>query len=336
MLQLQHNFDLTPYNTLHLNSHADSYIVLNNMEQLPKLSELIKQYSKYFVLGGGSNLILPKHYSGLVIHNQLIGKSCQDDGDHYLVTAASGENWDDFVAWCIDNGAYGLENLSLIPGTVGAAPVQNIGAYGVEVKDSIQYITVYDWRDATIRQISNAECQFSYRNSYLKSAPYYLVLSVTFRLPKQAKLNCNYGDIQQQLSLITSLTAHDLRQIIITTRRNKLPDPDEIGNAGSFFHNPIIPHAQAMMLQQKYHNMPIYPTDNPDMVKIPAGWLIDNIGLKGVIKGKFGTYQKQALVLVNHRSGGAVKEELLEFVALIQAAVKESYGIQLHIEPIMV
>lgn len=334
MLNLQHNFDLTAYNTLHLTSHAKSYVILNDKQQLAELTALIKQYPKYFVLGGGSNLILPEFYDGLVIHNQLYGKTCHDDGESYLMTAQAGENWDQFVAWCIDHGGYGLENLSLIPGTVGAAPVQNIGAYGVEVKDYIEYITVYDWRDGNTYNINNAECQFSYRNSYLKSAPYYLVLSVTFRLPKLAQLNCNYGDIKTKLEQLENPTALGLREIIIATRRNKLPDPLDIGNAGSFFHNPIIPSDLAMQLQQQYPTLPVYPTNNPNFVKIPAGWLIDNLGLKGITRGNLGTYHKQALVVVNH--GTATKDELIEFATYIQKAVLDNYHISLQIEPIMV
>ncbi|TXJ00716.1 MAG: UDP-N-acetylmuramate dehydrogenase, partial [Neisseriales bacterium] len=253
MLTIQNSIDLTQLNTLHLNSIANHYIQLASLEQLDEIASILTDYPRYFVLGGGSNLILPENYDGLVIHNQLKGTTFDDDSSGYkLVTAAAGEIWDDFVANCLANQAYGLENLSLIPGTVGASPVQNIGAYGVEVKDFIDYVTVYDFNLRQLTKLSNAECQFSYRNSYLKNKPQYLVVSVTFKLPTTAKLMISYGDIAKQMAMIDNPTARDLRACIIATRRSKLPDPAEIGNAGSFFHNPIIASVQAQELKQRF------------------------------------------------------------------------------------
>lgn len=333
MLTIQNSVDLTQLNTLHLNSIANHYIQLTALEQLDEIAAVINNYSRYFVLGGGSNLILPENYDGLVIHNQLKGVTFDNDGSDYkLVTAAAGEIWDDFVANCLENQAYGLENLSLIPGTVGASPVQNIGAYGVEVKDFIDYVTVYDLTIRKFVKLSNPECQFSYRNSYLKNKPQYLVTSVTFKLPKKAKLMISYGDITKQMANIDNPTADDLRACIIATRRSKLPDPAEIGNAGSFFHNPIIAAVQAQELKQRFPDLPIYPTTNTEQVKVSAGWLIDNLGLKGMRSGNLGVYPKQALVLVNYAS--ANKDELIEFAKGIQSKVYEFYQIQLNIEPI--
>lgn len=334
MLAIQNSINLTLLNTLRLNSTTNHYIQLTTSEQLDEIASIITDYPRYFVLGGGSNLILPENYDGLVIHNQLKGITFDDDSSGYkLVTAAAGEIWDDFVANCLANQAYGLENLSLIPGTVGASPVQNIGAYGVEVKDFIDYVTVYDFNLRQLTKLSNAECQFSYRNSYLKNKPQYLVVSVTFKLPTTARLMISYGDITKQMATIDNPTAHDLRACIIATRRSKLPDPAEIGNAGSFFHNPIIASVQAQELKQRFPNLPIYPTANAEQVKVSAGWLIDNLGLKGTRSGNIGVYPKQALVLVNYAN--ANKDELLAFAKEIQVKVYDYYQIQLNIEPII-
>jgi UDP-N-acetylmuramate dehydrogenase len=334
MLAIQNSINLTLLNTLRLNSTTNHYIQLTTSEQLDEIASIITDYPRYFVLGGGSNLILPENYDGLVIHNQLKGITFDDDSSGYkLVTAAAGEIWDDFVANCLANQAYGLENLSLIPGTVGASPVQNIGAYGVEVKDFIDYVTVYDFNLRQLKKLSNAECQFSYRNSYLKNKPQHLVVSVTFKLPTTAKLMISYGDIAKQMATIENPTAHDLRACIIATRQSKLPDPAEIGNAGSFFHNPIVAAVQAQELKQRFPNLPIYPTANAEQVKVSAGWLIDNLGLKGIRSGNIGVYPKQALVLVNYAN--ANKDELLAFAKEIQAKVYDYYQIQLNIEPII-
>lgn len=334
MLQIQHNIDISKLNTLRLKSIANNYIVLNNINQLSELRQILHTYPKYFVLGGGSNIIVPKEYNGLIIHNQLLGKELLDSGEYFRVTALAGENWDNFVAWCLDNGAFGLENLSLIPGTVGASPVQNIGAYGVEVKDFIECIQIYDWNTGLIKYLSNEECKFTYRNSILKTFTNYLVLSVTFNLPKQSPLNCNYGDIKSQIDQIENPNGHDLRKCIIETRQGKLPNPDEIGNAGSFFHNPIISTHEAELLKSEYSKLPIYPTNNPLLTKISAGWLIDNLGLKGYRVGNMGVYHKQALVLVNH--GKADKNELLSFAREIQNKVWLKYAVKLNIEPIII
>lgn len=334
MLQIQHSVSLNHLNTLHLNSTAINYLILDDINKLASIRNILNKYDKFFVLGGGSNLILPEIYTGLAIHNKSSGISIRNLDDEYcLVTAMSGENWDNFVAYSIENGCYGLENLSLIPGTVGAAPVQNIGAYGVEVKDFITEVTVFDWETGNILTLTNTDCQFSYRNSIFKTKPQYFVISVTFKLLKKAKLNTNYGDVAKFMSETNTPTPQDLRNIIINIRQNKLPNPNEIGNAGSFFHNPIIDNEHAQELLEQYPNLPLYPTSNPYKSKISAGWLIDNLGLKGYQTGNVGVYTKQALVLVNY--GNATKTELLKFAAFIQNKVNEKYQIQLNIEPII-
>ncbi len=335
MSEVQHAVDLTSLNTLHLNSHADNFISLKDLAKLEHIRALLSDYQKFFVLGGGSNLILPENYDGLVIHNQLMGISVANLApDYALITAMAGENWDKFVAYCVKNGYYGIENLSLIPGTVGASPVQNIGAYGVEVKDFIESVLIYDWEVGEFKKFSNSDCQFSYRNSFFKNKARYLVVSVTFKLLNSPKLNTSYGDVAKHLAEIASPTPLDLRNIIIKIRSNKLPNPDIIGNAGSFFHNPIISKAQADKLLLAYPNLPVFPVADSTLCKVSAGWLIDNLGLKGFRQGNVGVYAKQALVLVNH--GGATQHELLGFANFIQQKVNEKYQINLNIEPIII
>lgn len=333
MLNIQENVDLTPYNTLHLKATASHYLILNQIEQLEKIQQIISRFPQFFVLGGGSNLILPTQYHGLVIHNQLNGITIVEDEQNRFVTAMAGENWDDFVTYCITHQAYGLENLSLIPGTVGASPIQNIGAYGVEVKDFIDEVLVFDLEIAQLVHFTNHDCQFSYRNSILKNNSRYIVISVTFKLSMQPTLNIRYQDVTQRLSTISKPTPLDLRALIIEIRQSKLPDPKELGNVGSFFHNPVLATETAEELRIHHPNLPVFPTSSIEQTKISAGWLIDNLGLKGLRQGNVGVYNKQALVLVNY--GGACQSELLKFAGLIQARVKNHYQVHLNIEPII-
>lgn len=333
MLNVLENIDLTPLNTLHLKSTASHYVVLNQIEKLDEIGETVTRFSKFFILGGGSNLIVPKRYQGLVIHNELRGITMTKVGGEQIVTAMAGENWDAFVAHCIANGAFGLENLSLIPGTVGASPIQNIGAYGVEVKDFIKEVLVYDLHTSKLVSLGNSDCQFSYRNSVLKNNSRFIVISVSFALSTEPTLHADYGDIAQRLSSFNNPTPYDLRNTIISIRQSKLPNPDELGNAGSFFHNPIVSSKIAHELRIKHPNIRMFPTDDPDTLKISAGWLIDSLGLKGIRRGQVGIYQDHALVMVNY--GGACQSELLEFADWVQSQVKEHYDIELNIEPII-
>jgi UDP-N-acetylmuramate dehydrogenase len=333
MLNLQQNVDLTPLNTLHLRALASNYLELCQIEQLDSLAFAIQNFQNFFMLGGGSNLILPAVYDGLVIHNKLRGISITPSGQDVWVTAMAGENWDDFVAYCTSQGAYGLENLSLIPGTVGASPIQNIGAYGVEVKDFIEEVLVYDLEFAKQVRLSKEECNFRYRNSALKNNARYIVISVSFKLSLKPNLNLSYGDVAHRMAAISSPTPHDLRNTIINIRQSKLPDPNDLGNVGSFFHNPILPEEKVQQLRVQYPSLPTFPTSDPDYIKVSAGWLIDNLGLKGMREGNVGIYDKQALVLVNY--GSACQPELLEFAQRIQKQVHDHYDVLLNIEPII-
>jgi UDP-N-acetylmuramate dehydrogenase len=335
MLTIYNHVDLTTKNTLHLTATATNFTTLTETSQLSTLTKLLDNYPRFFILGGGSNLILPPVYSGLVIYNQLKGIQISDlDDKHYLVSAMAGETWDNFVEHTIAQGAYGLENLSLIPGTVGASPVQNIGAYGVEVKDFIEFVEVFDLATGKQFRLTNAQCQFSYRNSLFKQQPTWLICQVGFKLLKTPSLNLNYSEVNKHLAGNLQPTAADLRQVIIAIRSAKLPDPAFIGNAGSFFHNPILPVAAVTKLKTEYPELPTYPTANSELVKVSAGWLIDKLGLKGYRQGNLGVYAKQALVLVNH--GAATQDELLAFAKVIQAKVAAAYHVQLNIEPIII
>lgn len=333
MLPLQHHVDLTPLNTLHLTSMASNYRVLHHVGQLETIVSEIQRFRHFFVLGGGSNLILPIRYEGLVIHNQLLGIEMIKTGEECIVTAMAGEDWDAFVAYCCANGAHGLENLSLIPGTVGACPIQNIGAYGIEVKDFISEVLVYDLHTTKLVKLSNHDCHFAYRHSLLKNNPRYIVISVSFRLSSKPQLNLTYSDVAKKISSIATPTPRDLRNTIIDIRKNKLPNPKDLGNVGSFFHNPVLPEKQAHTLRFQYPNLPTFPTTDPSFIKVSAGWLIDNLGLKGLRHGNVGVYSEQALVLINY--GNACQSELLEFAAWIQSKVNHHYQVELHIEPII-
>ncbi|MCC2624835.1 MAG: UDP-N-acetylmuramate dehydrogenase [Burkholderiales bacterium] len=333
MFAVQSNYPLDKLNTLHLKSIAKKYFALTDIADLPQITAEAKE-SPIFVLGGGSNIILPEVYQGLIIHNQLRGITLIETTDEFvLVKAMAGEVWDDFVGYTIAKGWFGLENLSLIPGTIGASPIQNIGAYGVEVKDFIESVEVYDSKNKQFSQLNNSDCQFKYRDSYLKHNLHLIVTSVTFRLLRMAKLNTNYVDVAKALAELTNPTAQDLRNCVIKIRQTKLPDPAVIGNVGSFFHNPILDMALVGQLQEKYPTIPVYPV-NDEKAKVSAGWLIDNLSLKGYRQGNVGVYDKQALVLVNH--GNATAPELLALASYIQDKVWTNYAIRLNIEPLIV
>lgn len=333
MQGIKQNYPLDKLNTLHLKSKAQYYIALTNKEQLIQITDYAKDLA-IFVLGGGSNIILPEVYEGLIIHNQLRGIWLLESHDEYvLVRVMAGEVWDNFVAYTIEHCWFGLENLSLIPGTAGAAPIQNIGAYGVEAKDFIDSVEIYNIQERQFIRLDNSQCQFRYRNSYLKHNPHLIVTSVTFRLRRFPDLNTNYTDVARAIADITNPTALDLRNCVIKIRQQKLPDPAVIGNVGSFFHNPVLDMVKVRQLQDKYPVIPVYPVDDKK-AKVSAGWLIDNLGLKGYCRGNVGVYQKQALVLVNH--GGADATELLNLAHYIQNEVRLNYGILLNIEPLVV
>jgi UDP-N-acetylmuramate dehydrogenase len=334
-MNLQTHFDLTTFNTLGLRSQADLYAEIHNEADLQQAladSQLKKLPLK--ILGGGSNLVLPSDIAGLTIRIVNKGrKVISEDSGFRFINCAAGEVWHEFVQWTLAQGYSGLENLSLIPGTVGASPIQNIGAYGVEVKDSLHEVTCIDLTDGSIKKFSNAECRFSYRDSFFKQegAGKYLIWDVTFRLPKKETLHLEYGDIRKEVERQQlPLNAQSVSKAVITIRQSKLPDPAQIGNAGSFFKNPIVSVEKRNQLLQEFPQLVSFAFGTD--FKLAAGWLIDQTGWKGRKLGPVGMYEKQALVLVNH--GGAAASDVWKLADTVTQDVKKKFGVLLESEPV--
>ena len=282
-------------------------------------------------IGGGSNLLFTKDYDGLILHSRIEGIEVTEEDDRFVsVRVGAGVVWDDFVAYCVEHGWYGAENLSLIPGEVGASAVQNIGAYGVEVKDLITAVEAVNIQ-AKERVYLVEECGYTYRNSIFKRPENKatFVTYVRFRLSKEEHYTLDYGTIRQELEKYPSLTLSVVRKVIIAIRESKLPDPKVMGNAGSFFMNPIVPKEELEALQQEYPRIPYYELAD-GRVKIPAGWMIDQCGWKGKALGPAAVHDKQALVLVNR--GGAKGSDIIALSDAVRASVREKFGIDIHPE----
>lgn len=330
-MQIQQNKSLKPYNTFGIDVNATYFATFESSEDLDTVfgnSEF--QNLPKMVLGGGSNMLLVRDFDGLILKNGCRGiEVVEETADFAFVDVKGGENWHEFVLWCLDNNFGGVENLSLIPGTVGASPIQNIGAYGVELKDVFFELTAYHISTQKIIKFDKTTCQFGYRESIFKNTEKgnYIILSVKFRLTKNKhSLNINYGAIQTVLTekKITNPTIQDISKAIIEIRSSKLPNPSEIGNSGSFFKNPEIEASFFSELKTKFPNIIGYDLPN-GKVKVPAGWLIEQCGWKGKRIGNTGAYAKQALVLVNY--GGATGEEVWNLALMIQDSVKAKFGI---------
>lgn len=337
LLSLMHfseNTSLTSLNTFGIRAQAR---LLATAESLAELRYLLLSVSArnlpLLVLGGGSNIILSGDFPGLVLRPALRGIRCYaEDAAHVYVAVAAGENWHDFVRHSLRLRWYGLENLSLIPGTVGAAPIQNIGAYGVELTDVMDSLTAMHIPTGELREFSHAECGFAYRDSVFKQAlkDQYVITEVRFRLRKQPELHIAYGDIPAELERLgLAATPEAVSQAVVNIRSRKLPDPAVIGNAGSFFKNPLVSQTQYEALLTAYPRLVAYPQG--EVVKLAAGWLIEQAGWKGRRLGPVGPYEKQALVLVNH--GGAVGAEVMAAARAVQAAVEAQFGVSLEMEP---
>ena len=333
-MQIQDNIDLKPFNTFGLAANSRYFATLCDQSEIEAVGRWQQAHPDLplLFLGGGSNVLFVNDFPGLVVHVQLQGLEIigQDDDYHY-VRAGAGNNWHQFVRWTIDQGFAGLENLSLIPGTVGAAPVQNIGAYGVELKDCLHSVHTVDWRSGETRNFSREECRFSYRDSYFKSAEpgRRLIVAVEFCLPRRPDWRIDYPGIREQLEG-KALNARIISDAVIKLRHSKLPDPNQIGNAGSFFKNPLIASETFKKLNAEYPEIPGWI--QPDgRVKTSAGWLIDQCGWKGKRDGDAGTYDKHALVLVNH--GNATGAQIWLFAQSIISSVEQRFGITLEPEP---
>jgi UDP-N-acetylmuramate dehydrogenase len=335
-LSIQHGVDLFPYNTFGIHVKADSFTVLSDIAQLKELKTAYDQFQKnILLLGGGSNILFTKDFQGLVVLNRLKGiEVVHEDDAQVVVKVASGEVWHELVMHSIEKDWGGIENLSLIPGSVGAAPVQNIGAYGVEIKDVLVSVEVMRWKDGAIFSISNAECAFGYRDSIFKGVAkgQYLVLSITLQLTKHpTTFHLQYGAIQETLEEMGVIhpTLRSVSDAVIQIRKSKLPDPAVIGNAGSFFKNPVVSAEKAWELKATFPKMPVY-TQEDGQVKIPAGWLIEYCGWKGLRKGETGNHRDQALVIVNYgnASGDAIRLHAME----VQLSVWQTFGVQIEPE----
>ena len=329
--------DLSALNTLGLAATAEAYVSVEDAAQLPTLSALAARSGSLLVLGGGSNLVLPQSVPGLVARVALRGvRLLQATPDAWLVEAAGGETWHGFVAECVRQGWDGLENLALIPGTVGAAPVQNIGAYGVELADRFDSLTAWDVRAGRYVEMSAADCRYAYRDSVFKHQPpgSWVIVSVRLRLPRPWQPVLGYPDLQRHPRLAQGEpTARDIFEAICEIRRAKLPDPAVTGNAGSFFKNPIVSAAQRDALAGEHAGLVSYP--QPDgRYKLAAGWLIDQCGWKGRSLGAAGVHDRQALVLVNR--GGATAADIMALAQAIQADVVARFGVMLEPEPVVV
>mgnify|MGYP002794895354 CR=1 FL=1 len=324
-------YSLLPYNTFGIDVSAARFLEYSSVEELKKLIVQGAVTTPFLHIGGGSNLLFTKDYDGLILHSRIEGIEVTEEDDRFVsVRVGAGVVWDDFVAYCVEHGWYGAENLSLIPGEVGASAVQNIGAYGVEVKDLITAVETVNIQ-AEERVYLVEECGYTYRNSIFKRPENKatFVTYVRFRLSKEEHYTLDYGTIRQELEKYPSLTLSVVRKVIIAIRESKLPDPKVLGNAGSFFKNPVVSQAQADFLTKKYPDMPRYATGE-GRVKLAAGWLIDKTGLKGYKRGRVGVHERQALVLVN--LGGATGGEVIDFAHTVQMRVHEKFGIEIDTE----
>lgn len=329
-----HSISLKPYNTFGIDLPASSFIPVFYKEEIPECMKADVLKGPVRILGGGSNLLLKKPVDGTVLHNRIKGISIEkENAEHIWIRVNSGEVWHDFVGFAVSRDYGGIENLSLIPGTVGGAPVQNIGAYGVSVEDVIEAVEIWHWKERCFLSLEKSSCHFGYRDSIFKQSlkGHCFITSVLFRLDKRPRLNTAYGTIEKELTLsgIVHPTVRDVANAVIRIRRSKLPDPAEIGNAGSFFKNPVLPADRFRALQSSYPEMPFYPAGE-ELVKIPAGWLIEKAGWKGFRRNDAGVHAKQALVLVNY--GQASGEDIWQLSEDIVLSVQEITGITLERE----
>ena len=325
------DYSLLGHNTFGMDVKAKRYVEYDSEEELRALIPTLE--GKVLHIGGGSNLLFKGDFDGTVLHSAIKGIQVYlgiGENDEVVVRVGAGEVWDDFVAWAVSNGYGGVENLSLIPGEVGASAVQNIGAYGVEAKDVIAKVEAIDLQSGAFRSFGVDECGYAYRQSLFKNElkGRYAITHVTYRLQKHPQLRLDYGNLLAVLSGKENITVEYVRQAIIDIRNAKLPDPKVLGNAGSFFMNPVVSREKFLALQKDYPQMPFYEVEGG--VKIPAGWMIDQCGWKGKSLGRAAVHDKQALVLVN--LGGATSDEIVTLCETICRDVREKFGIDIHPE----
>lgn len=336
-LALESNVSLRPYNTFGIDVRARLFARFTSVDELRALLALPEvQQAEKLILGGGSNLLFTKDFDGVVLKNEVrelevIGHD--DATNTALLRSGAGESWHELVEYALSQNLSGIENLSLIPGTVGAAPLQNIGAYGAELQDTFDHLEAVEISTGRLRTFTRAECGFGYRESVFKGPlkNQYIVTAVVLRLHREPQLNISYGAIRttlEEMGLEADPTPANVSEAVMRIRRSKLPDPAEIGNAGSFFKNPELSQAKYDALKAQYPDLPGYPV--PGGVKVPAAWLIEQGGWKGLRRGAHGVHDRQALVLVNH--GGAQGADIQALAHEIIASVREKFGVELHPE----
>ena len=328
---MEQKYSLLSQNTFGIDVSAARFLEYASVDELHRLIDSGQVTSPYLHIGGGSNLLFTKDYEGTVLHSRIEGVEVADEtDDEIVVRVGAGVVWDDFVDYCVKHNWYGAENLSLIPGEVGASAVQNIGAYGVEVKDLIVRVETLNI-EGKERVYDISECGYSYRDSIFKrpANKSVFVTYVSFKLSKKEYYTLDYGTIRRELEKYPTVTLETVRRVIIAIREEKLPDPRVMGNAGSFFMNPIVSRIKFEALQEEYPHMPFYEID-ADRIKIPAGWMIDQCGWKGKALGPAAVHDKQALVLVNR--GGARGADVIALSDAVRASVREKFGIDIHPE----
>ncbi len=335
MLNIEQDKSLVNFNTFGFDAIAQSYLAVTSKAELTQAMAYIAQQGlAYQVLSGGSNLLISKYVAGLTLHMQIKGVSVVDENDeHVFVEVGAGENWHEFVEFCVSKEWQGIENLALIPGLVGASPVQNIGAYGVEIKDVLVSLKAYDFEQSRYVELVNQQCGFGYRDSLFKHTQgRYLITAVTFKLNKQPTINVKYKALQDYIdkTVKKEISIQDVFDAVCAVRASKLPDPSVIANAGSFFKNPCVTQQQFDQLLLEEPNIVGYSVANNE-VKLAAGWLIDQCGWKGFSEKGVGVYEKQALVLIH--TGGATIDDLLDLARKIQQSVFDRFAVQLEIEP---
>ena len=337
MLRIERDYSLLGHNTFGIDARTAAFVEYGSENELVEAAEMLRDSrlpSPWLHIGGGSNLLFTKDWPGTVLHSRINGvEPLHEDGEQAVVRVGSGVVWDDFVAMCVERGWYGAENLSAIPGEVGAAAVQNIGAYGTEVKDLILRVETLNVGNGEIRVFEAAECGYGYRRSIFKQPDNkkYVVLSVTFRLGLRPHFNLDYKALADALATRSDISLRDVRDAVISVRSSKLPDPAVIGSAGSFFTNPVVSGARLQELQRQWPAVPFYELhDGEGSVKLSAGWLIEQCGWKGRSLGRAGVYGKQALVLVN--LGGAEGAEVQALAEAVRSDVRSRFGVDLHPE----
>lgn len=329
-MKVEQNFSLKKHNTFNLSVKTNWFMEYENEEELLKiLRDEYFQESLSLHIGSGSNLLFVGDYSGIILHSAIRGITVEKETNEYVyLRIGAAELWDDVVAYAVEHRLGGIENLSLIPGETGAAAVQNIGAYGVELKDVIETVEAYNQLDITKRIFSKEDCAYGYRTSYFKNEQTdpHIITYINIRLSKQPSFSLEYGNLKEQLKAYAEINLSAIREAVIAVRRSKLPDTDELGNAGSFFMNPVISLNHFNDLKDKYGEIPHYIVSDTE-IKIPAGWLIEQCGFKGKSHGAVGVYEKQALIIVN--LGGATGDEIALVAESIREAVRQEYGVEL-------